>query len=527
MRIQLARVTKSYGAQPILEDVTLAVGGATRLGLVGPNGIGKSTLLRILAGLEPPDGGTVSREPAALRVGYLPQEVDARPRETLLDYLARRTGVAESDRELQRLAAALSDDPGAGDDYAAALERFLALGGGDLEPRARMVCAELGLPTSIDQETGSLSGGEAARAALASILLSRFDVLLLDEPTNDLDFDGLERLERFLGRHAGAIVVVSHDREFLDRTVTRIAEIEPGSHSVREWAGGWSDYEAARDAARRTASARFEESQRRRRELEELLAKRRTEARATGEGLARASGGADRRGTHALMTKVRQAERLLERADAPEKPFEPWELRLKLAAGPRSGATVAALAGAVAERGAFRLGPIDLDLAPGDRLALTGRNGSGKTTLLGMLLGSVPLVSGQRVVGRNTVFGVLGQERGAYAGDRPLLTIFRAETGLTLVDARTLLAKFGLGADHVGRPGASLSPGERTRAALASFMARGVNLLVLDEPTNHLDLEAIEQLESALAGYAGTAAVVSHDRRFLERFGATRTFDLG
>jgi ATPase subunit of ABC transporter with duplicated ATPase domains len=526
MRIQLAGVTKSYGAQPVLEAVTLAVGGRTQLGLVGPNGVGKSTLLRILAGVERPDGGTVAREPADLRVGYLPQEVDARPGETLLGYLGRRTGVAQAESELERLAAALAEDGSAGEAYSAALERFLALGGGDLEPRSRAMCAELGLPMSIEQETAALSGGEAARAALASILLSRFDVLLLDEPTNDLDFDGLERLERFLARHDGAIVVVSHDREFLDRTVTRVAEIERGSRGVREWAGGWSDFESARDAARQAACARFEESERRRRELEELLTMRRTEARATGGRLAKASGGADRRGTHALMTKVRQAERLLERADAPEKPFEPWELRLKLAAARRPGRTVAALESAVGARGAFRLGPIDLDLAPGERLAITGRNGSGKTTLLGMLLGSVPLVAGRRLVGRSTVFGVLGQERGAHGGDRTLLATFREETGLMAQDARTLLAKFGLGADHVGRPGASLSPGERTRAGLASFMARGVNVLVLDEPTNHLDLEAIEQLESALASYDGTAVVVSHDRRFLERFGATRALDL-
>ena len=182
---------------------------------------------------------------------------------------------------------------------------------------------------------------------------------------------------------------------------------------------------------------------------------------------------------------------------------------------------MAALHGAVAERGSFRLGPVDLDLAPGDRLAVTGRNGSGKSTLLAMLLGELPLVAGARTVGRRTSFGVLDQERRTYAGEETLLATFAERTRLLPVDARTLLAKFGLGADDVARPAAGLSPGERTRAQLAELQARGVNLLVLDEPTNHLDLEAVEQLEAALAGYDGALVVVSHDRRFLEAVAPT------
>jgi ATPase subunit of ABC transporter with duplicated ATPase domains len=312
---------------------------------------------------------------------------------------------------------------------------------------------------------------------------------------------------------------VSHDRAFLDRTVTRIVEIEAGRHRVREWAGGWSEYEAARTHARASAYSRFEQAQERRRELTELLSRRRTEARAGGAA-------ADRRGTHALMTKVRQAERLLERNELPEKPFEPWELRLSIAGSTRPGRTLVRLHRAVAVRGSFRLGPVDLELGPGERVAVTGRNGSGKTTLIQMLLGTLPLAEGERVVGQSTVVGVLEQQRTGTDGELSVLDAFVAATGLDTEDARTTLAKFGLGAEHVFRPTASLSPGERTRAALAGFMVRGVNLLVLDEPTNHLDLEAIEQLEAALATYDGTAVVVSHDRRFLERFGATRTVAL-
>ena len=519
MRVSLHGVVRSFGAHTVLDRVDLTLGPRSRLGLVGPNGAGKSTLLRLAAGLDEPDEGRVERTPATLTIGYLPQEHERRPGETLLAYLARRTGVAAAEADVERHAGDWSPDA-----YAAALERFLALGGADLEARAGTVCAELGLPVSLEQETATLSGGEAARAALAAILLSRHDLLLLDEPTNDLDFDGLDRLERFVDGFQGGIAVVSHDRAFLDRTVTRIAELDPWTGRVREFAGGWSDFAAARDRARRQQYAEFTQAQERRRELEALLHARRNQARAGGGFLAKATGGADRRGTHALSSKVRQAERALERVEHVDKPYEPWELHLSLAPARRPGDTVVSLEAAVAERGSFRLGPVDLDLAPGERVAVTGRNGSGKSTLLALLLGELPLASGRRLVGRATVLGALDQRRHAYDGGEHLLAAFTARAALTPADARTLLAKFNLGSDAVERSCSTLSPGERTRAHLAELMARGVNCLVLDEPTNHLDLEAIEQLETALQVYDGTAVVVSHDRRFLANLAPTRSF---
>jgi len=526
MRVQLVGVAKHYGAQKILDQVTLTVGPHARIGLVGPNGVGKSTLLRVLGGLADVDEGTVSRAPAHLTAGYLPQERDAREAESLLDALARRTGVSAAEEELQHASAALARGEAADTRYAVALERFLSLGGGDFHARARTTCAELGLSVELERSSGELSGGETARAALASILLSRYDLLLLDEPTNDLDFDGLDRLERFLDSYSGALVVVSHDRAFLDRTVTRIVSIEPETRRVREWAGGWSDYETRRNAERTAAYARFEEAQERRQRLSDLLNRRRTEARGRGDSLGKATGGADRRATHALQTKVRQAERLLGRNELPEKPFEAWELRLSLDAAERPSDRVLVLDRAVAERGDFRLGPLDFDITPGERVSVTGRNGSGKSTLLALLLGDLPLVAGARTVGAKTSIGALGQERSAYALDEPLLTAFRSRTTLSAEAARTLLAKFGLGADDVGRACSTLSPGERTRAHLAELQARRVNLIVLDEPTNHLDLEAVEQLEAALQSFAGALVVVSHDRRFLAAISPTRTIAL-
>jgi ATPase subunit of ABC transporter with duplicated ATPase domains len=375
------------------------------------------------------------------------------------------------------------------------------------------------------RERALLSGGEAARAALREIFDSDDDVLLLDEPTNDLDFDGLALLERFVARTPSSIVVVSHDRAFLEGVVTRVVEFEAETRRVKEFAGSWREYEQARAAARHAHEVAYEQYVRERERFEGLLHERRGDARG-GAKLARKSGGADRRGTHALSSKVRAAERRLERLEKVEKPWQPWRLQLAFEAKRRGGAVVAALDRAVVERDGFRVGPLDLKLRHGDRLAIVGPNGSGKTTVIRALIGELPLAHGTRTVGPSTRFGVLEQDRALFAREEPLLVPFMERTGLAQTEARTLLAKFALRADELTRPARSLSPGERTRATLALLAAQGANALVLDEPTNHLDLEAIEELESALAGYEGTIVLVTHDRRFLESFEPTSTLEL-
>ena len=401
----------------------------------------------------------------------------------------------------------------------------MALGGADFDARAGEVWAELGMSEALlAQETTTLSGGQAARASLASILLSRFDVVLLDEPTNDLDFDGLARLEAFVGSRAEPLVVVSHDRTFLERTVTEIVELDEHTHRAARYAGGWLAYLEERATARRHAEEAFGEYRSTRRDLEDRVRRQRQWSDTGVRKLARKPKDNDKaqRGffvnrTEKQAAKVRASEKALDRLAVVDKPWEGWELRLEIAAAPRGGAVTARLTGAEVTRGSFRLGPVDVEVGWGERVAILGANGAGKSTLLDALLGRTPLSAGTQWLGPGTVVGEIDQARALLGADPALLGAFQRASGLKVAhEARTLLAKFALTADHVQRPIESLSPGERTRAVLALLMARGVNCLVLDEPTNHLDLAAIEQLEVALESFEGTVLLVTHDRELLD-----------
>jgi ATPase subunit of ABC transporter with duplicated ATPase domains len=532
----LARgVTVRRGTAVILDGVDLTIGPQSRVGVVGPNGVGKSTLLRVLAGLVELEAGTVARTPPSATVGYLPQEPDRVPGETLRAELGRRTGVTAAEAAMNETAAALgSGAAGADDAYAAALEQWMALGGADLDVRMELVCAELGLPAqALDQDTVSLSGGQAARASLAAVLLSRFDVLLLDEPTNDLDFAGLDQLERFLDDVPGAVVIVSHDRAFLDRTIRSVLEIDEHAHTATLFNGGWAAFLEGRDVARRHAEEAYAGYTSQRDRLKGRAQMQREWSTAGVKKATTRPADNDKNIRHhnvsqsqKLAGKAKQTERAMERLDVVEKPWEGWRLEMEFAAAPRSGDVVARLTAAVVERGPFRLGPVDLEIGSGERIALLGPNGSGKSTLLQALLGRLPLTSGDRWFGPGVVVGELDQGRGAFLGDVDLLRAFSDAAGVLPQEARSLLAKFGLGAEHVARPAATLSPGERTRAQLAVLMATGVNCLVLDEPTNHLDLPAIEQLEQALDRFPGTVLLVSHDRRLLDAVRTTRTVEV-
>lgn len=534
-------LTAGHGARSLFAGLDLTVAPGEVVGLVGANGAGKSTLLRLLAGIDAPERGTVTLTPATASVGLLPQEAERRPGETVGGYLARRTGVAAAQTELDVSADALAAGAagadalaagaaGADDRYALALERWLALGAADLADRVPAVAADLGLAVDLSAPMTTLSGGEAARASLASLLLSRYDLFLLDEPTNDLDLPGLARLERFVTGLRVPTVLVSHDREFLARVVDTVVELDLAQQQVGVYGGGYESYLAERERARLHARQEYEQYAQRRGDIEQRIREQRAWSEQGVKALKKRPRDNDKaqrdwriNRTEKQASKVRQGEKLLERMETVEEPRREWELQLEIAAAPRAGAVVATLQGAVVQRGPFTLGPVDLQLDWADRVAITGPNGSGKSTLLAALLGRVALHSGRAWLGPAVLVGEVDQARRRFLGDTPLARAFAAELpDLPDAEVRTLLAKFGLRSDHVLRPAATLSPGERTRAALALLQARGVNLLVLDEPTNHLDLPAIEQLEQALSDYAGTLLLVTHDRRMLSAVSTTR-----
>ncbi|MEV7097585.1 ABC-F family ATP-binding cassette domain-containing protein [Amycolatopsis sp. NPDC051045] len=524
-----------HGDRILFSGLDLVVAPGDVVGLVGVNGAGKSTLLRTLAGLAKPDSGEIRLNPPAATVGHLPQEPERREGESVRAFLARRTGVSAAQADLDEATEALTaGEAGSDDRYSAALDRWLALGGADLDDRAAEVAADLGLAVDLDQLMTSLSGGQAARAGLASLLLSRYDVFLLDEPTNDLDLDGLARLERFVSGLRAATVLVSHDREFLARTVDRVVELDLVQQQVNVYGGGYEAYLEEREVARRHAREDYEEFADTKASLEARGRMQRSWMEKGVKNARRKQPDNDKsarkfrtEATEKQASKARQTDRMIERLDVVEEPRKEWELRMEIAAAPRAGAVVATLRGAVVRRGGFTLGPVDLQIDWADKVAITGANGSGKSTLLAALLGRLPLDEGNAALGPGVVIGEVDQARRLFLGDVPLADAFAREVPeLADADVRTLLAKFGLKAAHVLRSSVTLSPGERTRAALALLQARGVNLLVLDEPTNHLDLPAIEQLEAALDRYPGTLLLVTHDRRMLDAVHVTRRFEV-
>jgi ATPase subunit of ABC transporter with duplicated ATPase domains len=527
----LSGVAASFGARPLFSglDLTLAPGDVTAL--VGPNGSGKTTLLRIVAGEHAPDAGTVRVSPPHATVGYLPQSPPTAA-ESILDYVRRRTGVATAQREFEEAAAALADHPDDGDAYTLALDRWLNLGGADLEVRLAEVLARVGLDVAIDRPLGSLSGGQASRAGLASILVSRYDLLLLDEPTNNLDLAGVDAITEFVLGLPAPVLVASHDRAFLDAVATSVLELDLAQRAVNHYAGGWSEYREARTLARSQAEAAYEAFAGRREDLVEQ-ARRKTEwAR---EGRAKSA----RLGPGMKLEKKYREDRArrmdqraarvrdsVQRLPEVEQPRKEWDLRYTITEAPASADVVLTLDKVVARNGAFTVGPVSAQVGRGERVALVGANGSGKTTLLAALLGDRPVASGRISWGTRVALGRLDQSRDAIGGPGQLLDQVMTALGTTdAAGTRTLLAKFGLGAEHVGRAGETLSLGERTRAALAVLQGRAVNVVVLDEPTNHLDTSAIEQLQAALVEFAGTLLIVTHDRALMAALAPTVTWD--
>ncbi|MGP5285863.1 ABC-F family ATP-binding cassette domain-containing protein [Glutamicibacter arilaitensis] len=494
-------------------------------GVVGANGAGKSTLLSLLAGAADPQAGSVSTAPDSAFIGWMPQEHDRIPGETITAYLARRTGCAAATTAMESTAEDLGGSkPGADDAYAAAFDHWMASGAMDLEDRIPEVLAKLGFTLPVDTEMTALSGGQVARVALAALLLSRFDAVLLDEPTNDLDLEGLEHLENFINSLRAPVILVSHDREFLARCTTGIIELDLAQNQVATYEGGYDSYLAERAINRSHAREAYEQFEN---QKADLVSRARTQREWSSQGVRNAMRKApdndkirrraNSESSEKQAAKVRQMESRIARLDEVAEPRKEWVLQFSIAAAPRGSSVMCTLNEASVSHGDYTFGPVSVQVNAGDRIGITGPNGAGKSTLLNLLLGKLAPHSGTASLGSSVNIGEIDQARTQLPGHLPLGEAFEHEVPeYSAAEVRTLLAKFGLKADQSSALVDELSPGERTRASMALLQARGVNLLVLDEPTNHLDVPAIEQLEEALEAYTGALLLVTHDRRLLE-----------
>ncbi len=521
------QIHKSFGDTVILDGVSFSLNSGERAALVGPNGCGKTTLLRILAGIDRADSGSV-RKPGALRIGYLPQGLVLPEDEQVGAYLDRAQGdLPRLTAEVERLAAALAAnpaDPSVRTAYGQALDRIAAVS--NANGSAAGVPAILGLErVPPDAPIATLSGGQKTRLALAGVLLAHPHLLLLDEPTNHLDLPMLEWLEGWLTSFRGGALVVSHDRTFLERAVTRILELDPRTHAVREYAGSYSAYREQKDGERARREQAYSNQQ------QEIASLRSAAGHLRGIARFRKGGKADTKDGFAkgffanrgagTMKRAKRIERRIEKLlteDRVEKPGWEWGMKLEFEPAAAGGNDVLQLESlAVGYPRTVLLEDIDLHLRRGARAILTGANGSGKTTLLRTIAGALPPLAGRVRTGANIKLGFMAQEQETLDPARNALQIVKAEIAADETDARRFLHYFLFSGDGVFTPTGALSYGERARLLLALLVARGCNFLLLDEPINHLDIPSRDRFERALDVFKGTVLAVVHDRYFIER----------
>jgi ATP-binding cassette subfamily F protein 3 len=533
--LQVNNISKVYGDDVVLENVSFVVNRGDRLGLVGPNGCGKTTLLRIIVGREMPDQGSVRFSPADLTVGYLAQALEFKAEATVGSVMRQAVeGLREAERRVevlaQQMAVALGDELAClMDEYAAALARFESAGGYAVFHDIDAVLAGLGLE-AVEQDTpvAVLSGGQKTRLGLARLLLARPQLFLLDEPTNHLDIEALEWLESFLTSYDGAVLIVSHDRTFLDRTVHTILELNPLTHRVAVYPGNYSDYFEARERELEKHWAAYKDHQERVARIEADIQglsghARRIERETTHFHYRKIAKGLARR----AVVQRRRLERLLESEERIEKPKRSWQMKLAFDQTPTSGKDVLLLEGlSLGYGGRSLFADVNLTLRQGERIALVGSNGSGKTTLLRGIVGQLAPLVGRIRLGTNVQVGYYSQEQEGLDEASNAFEEIRRIAPLGETEARSFLHYFLFSGDDVFVPVGSLSFGERARLALAKLVAGGCNLLLLDEPINHLDILSRERFEQGLAAFEGTVLAVVHDRYFIERF-ATGVWSVG
>ena len=529
--LTINQISKSFGDEAILSRVSFTVNAGERVGLVGPNGCGKTTLLRIITGSEKPDSGSVRLSPATLPVGYLPQGPNFEPGDSLATYLQHREGdLPRLTARLEALARELGAQPER-EDLQVAYDETLAQieGAAGSEARGPAVLAELGLDVlPPDQLVAALSGGQKARLSLAGVLLSNPQLLLLDEPTNHLDLDMLAWLEAWLLAFQGGALVVSHDRAFLDRVATTIVEIDPSTHNARGYAGNYSQYLEAKGAERERQAQAYSDQQEEIKRLRLAAAQVRSQARLHKGGKADPAQGdkfaagffADQ--SQGTMQKAKNIEKRIEKLlteDPVEKPGRSWQMRVDFRGAAPSGRDALVLEGlAVGYGERVLLQGIDLVLRAGSHTALVGPNGSGKSTLMRTISGQMEPLAGRVRLGSNVKLGYMAQEQENLDASLNALEALQKVSGLNESEARAFLSFYLFTGDDVFVPAGKLSYGERSRLMLACLVAQGCNLLLLDEPLNHLDIPSRTRFEQALGSFDGAVLAVTHDRYFLRGF---------
>ncbi len=505
MQITAQQLTKSIGGNEIFTDLSIEINERERIAVVGRNGSGKTTLFQLLAGLEEPDAGTIIRTKNT-RIGYLHQIPDY-PGYTVYEVLnesfsalhAMQSRLSELEQHL-----ASSADERILRQYGELQEQFMEAGGYETESKIAAVANGLGITSLIEQPFDALSGGEKTKVMLAQLILSKPSVLLLDEPTNHLDLSAIEWLEHYLEYYNGSVVVISHDRQFLNHVVNKVYEIEDGE--IWESKGDYDAYLRNKQAKMEQQFAAYKEQQKKIQKVKESIRRLRQWANEASPP------------NPDLFRKAKMMEKMLERMQLVKRPAAEKAMNLKLQAKDRSGKRVFELQEVFHGFGDEVLfADVDLSVYWQDRLAIVGDNGTGKSTLLKILLGELEPVGGEVRRGSNVKIGYLAQQFEAFDGEARVIEAFREHLSMTEGDARHVLAQFLFYGHDVFKRVKDLSGGEKMRLRLAQLMQEDCNVLVLDEPTNHLDIESREVLEETLKEFNGTIIAISHDRYFLQK----------